>query len=230
MLIRLRNNASIQTVSALLLHLVQTCSADLDQQVKKVLAGNLKDISLEDEDGDVKMQSQSIDAGESTLEDEGERLVSEGLLCRLSFDELTVAYLLVLVEPRSSSASRSCLRFGVQVSSRDPRRSPRKVSVRSSDPHGPLLLLNYLDSLIYRSSKAGKAASGTADAEYRKVLDHLIADLLSTLHLPEWPGSELFLTVLCRYMVSKTELFEQRTCTKMTFEFCRVHPADLCAL
>lgn len=67
-----------------------------------------------------------------------------------------------------------------------------------------LLLVLILRSRNNRSSRVGKAAAGTADAEYRKVLDNLIADLLTTVHLPEWPGSQLFLDVLCRYMVRQS--------------------------
>ncbi|GAA5958305.1 hypothetical protein JCM3765_004786 [Sporobolomyces pararoseus] len=151
--IRLRNNASIQTVSALLLHLVQTCSADLDLQVRKVLAGNTQDLASEDTDGDVKMETVSKDL------DEKENELQQLTLVRRR-----------LVDPAHDSAFKSA----------------RTI----------------IDVLLGRSSKVGKAAAGTADAEYRKVLDHLIADLLSTLHLPEWPGSELFLTVLSRYLMT----------------------------
>ncbi|GAA5994954.1 hypothetical protein JCM5350_007201 [Sporobolomyces pararoseus] len=151
--IRLRNNASIQTVSALLLHLVQTCSADLDLQVRKVLAGNIKESKSEDADGDVKMDT------DSKAPDEKENETQQFSIIRHR-----------LVDPAHDSAFKSA----------------RTI----------------IDVLLGRSSKVGKAAAGTADAEYRKVLDHLIADLLSTLHLPEWPGSELFLTVLSRYLMT----------------------------
>lgn len=53
----------------------------------------------------------------------------------------------------------------------------------------------------HRAAKAGKTSGVAADAEYRAVLDHLVADLLATLHLPEWPGSDILLTTLCRSMV-----------------------------
>lgn len=54
----------------------------------------------------------------------------------------------------------------------------------------------------HRAAKAGKTSGVAADAEYRAVLDHLVSDLLATLHLPEWPGSDILLTTLCRSMVS----------------------------
>lgn len=55
--------------------------------------------------------------------------------------------------------------------------------------------------LVSSAAKAGKTSGVAADSEYRAVLDHLVADLLATLHLPEWPGSTLLLSTLCRSMV-----------------------------
>ena len=83
----------------------------------------------------------------------------------------------------------------------------RFLTFSSSGTHSRILFgsphLRWSDRYdSHSSAKVGKAAAGTADSEYRKVLDNLIADLLSTLHLPEWPGSELFLYVICQYMVS----------------------------
>lgn len=52
-----------------------------------------------------------------------------------------------------------------------------------------------------RSCKSGKVSSGSTEAEYRIVLDNFIGDLLTTLHLPEWPAAEVLLTVCCRTMV-----------------------------
>lgn len=73
---RLRNNATIQTVSALLLHLVQTVSSDLEQQVNKTLSGNSNLESEKDKDGDVDMK---IDLSEETVDETGKlvRLVSD---------------------------------------------------------------------------------------------------------------------------------------------------------
>lgn len=37
--------------------------------------------------------------------------------------------------------------------------------------------------------------------DYRPLLEYFIADLLAVLNLPEWPASELMLTVLGRILV-----------------------------
>lgn len=57
---------------------------------------------------------------------------------------------------------------------------------------------------MFRSCKGGKATAGSAASEYRAVLDNLLSDLLSTLHLPEWPASEILLGVFCRSIVSSS--------------------------
>ncbi|GAA5875871.1 hypothetical protein JCM1840_002960 [Sporobolomyces johnsonii] len=159
--IRLRNNASIQTVSALLLHLVQTCPADLQGQVrKKLVAGQAK--AVKDESGDIEMSQPMLgmrlengQGEEDEDEDEGDVL---GSVSRR------------LLDPAFESASKSA----------------RTIA----------------SFLLQRSCKAGKTASGTADSEYRAVLDHLIGDLLSALRMPEWPGAELLLGVFCRSMMA----------------------------
>ncbi|SGZ29997.1 BQ5605_C052g12586 [Microbotryum silenes-dioicae] len=56
--------------------------------------------------------------------------------------------------------------------------------------------------LLTKSSKAGKASSGSIETEYRAVFDNLIADLLVTLHLPEWPAAEIVLHVCCKSMLN----------------------------
>ncbi|GAA6060785.1 hypothetical protein JCM10212_005434 [Sporobolomyces blumeae] len=149
--IRLRNGQSIQTVSALLLHLVQTCSTDLGQQARKIIASGPRSSSTIDVNEDVNMQ---IDLGAPGEQDAAALDVISRSLVEPAFDSVT-------------SAARTIV--GV---------------------------------LLQRSSKAGKTASGTADSEYRAVLDHLVADLLSTLHLPEWPGAEFLLAVFCRSLMS----------------------------
>ncbi|SCV73614.1 BQ2448_6044 [Microbotryum intermedium] len=55
--------------------------------------------------------------------------------------------------------------------------------------------------LLTKSSKAGKASSGSIETEYRAVFDNLVADLLVTLHLPEWPAAEVVLHVCCKSML-----------------------------
>lgn len=52
----------------------------------------------------------------------------------------------------------------------------------------------------FRSGK-GKAAKSSNDAEYRTILDNLIADLLTVLHWPEWPAASLVLNIISRFMV-----------------------------
>ncbi|KAK4701477.1 cohesin loading factor subunit SCC2, partial [Phenoliferia sp. Uapishka_3] len=56
--------------------------------------------------------------------------------------------------------------------------------------------------LFQKSCKSGKSASGSTESEYKTVFDNLIADILSTLHLPEWPGAELLLTVCSKSMMA----------------------------
>ena len=51
---RLRNGHSIHTVSALLLHLVQTCPADLAYQVHGRLSTNKGDTLMKDSNSDVE--------------------------------------------------------------------------------------------------------------------------------------------------------------------------------
>ena len=74
---RLRNNATIQTVSALLLHLVQTVSADLEQQVKKALAGPAGAMIEKDEAEDIDMK---IDLSEEIVDESGKLVRSTYLL------------------------------------------------------------------------------------------------------------------------------------------------------
>ncbi|GAA5926432.1 cohesin-loading factor complex subunit SCC2 [Sporobolomyces koalae] len=146
--IRLRTNASIQIVSALLLHLVQTCSADLSHQVEKAFSTDDTLVTAKDENGDLEMDQEDNATGT---------------------DQLVFVHQHIL-EPAYDSAVKSA----------------RAI----------------IDVLLERSSKVGKSAAGTADSEYRKVLDNLVVDLLATLHLPEWPGAEVFLGVFCRYMIA----------------------------
>lgn len=34
--------------------------------------------------------------------------------------------------------------------------------------------------------------------DYRPILQNLVEDLLTTLNMPEWPSSEILLSILCR--------------------------------
>ncbi|GAA5844309.1 hypothetical protein JCM9279_001763 [Rhodotorula babjevae] len=161
--IRLRTGATIQTVSALLLHLVQTCPADLAFQIRKKLAkqGSVNggvtrggaDVDMVDDLG-LGTRLLSHDEPHAAGEDEGDALSSVQKLLSGALDT-------------SNKAARTIVGF-----------------------------------LLQRAAKAGKTTGATADAEYRAVFDHLVADLLATLHLAEWPGSEVLLTVLCRSMMA----------------------------
>ncbi|BGP51653.1 Sister chromatid cohesion protein 2 [Rhodotorula kratochvilovae] len=160
--IRLRTGATIQTVSALLLHLVQTCPADLHAQVRRKLAQQAKaegdgvvggeDVEMEDELG---LGARLLENGRSQEEEDGADVFA------------SVQRLLGGALDMSSKAARTIVGF-----------------------------------LLQRAAKAGKTTGAAADTEYRAVLDKLIADLLATLHLPEWPGAEVLLTVLCRSMMA----------------------------
>lgn len=101
---------------------------------------------------------------------------------------------LVGIHPASSRRTRS--RTGEQGGARNRWFPPPAVRHFYSRN-----LLSYSRFLSRRSAKAGKTTGAAADTEYRAVLDHLVADLLATLRLPEWPGAEVLLTTLCRSMV-----------------------------
>ncbi|GAA5903419.1 hypothetical protein JCM8208_001915 [Rhodotorula glutinis] len=161
--IRIRTGATIQTASALLLHLVQACPADLASQVRKKLAkptssnGGITtgggDVEMED---DLGLGTRMLGHGEAQPggDDEGDALSSVQKLLSGALD-------------MSNKAARTIVGF-----------------------------------LLQRAAKAGKTTGASADTEYRAVFDHLVADLLATLHLAEWPGSEVLLTVLCRSMMA----------------------------
>ncbi|GAA5984976.1 hypothetical protein JCM11641_005602 [Rhodosporidiobolus odoratus] len=167
--IRLRTSATIQTTSALLLHLVQTPPFELAASVRRRLAqADREHKDAVDESGDALMSELGIGAGISEKmrlkEEEGEDEVEEK-----NADVM-------------SSVSRRLLEPAAEAS----QRSARSI----------------VGLLLQRAAKAGKTASGTADSEYRAVLDHLVTDLLAVLHLPEWPGADVLLGVLCRSMMA----------------------------
>ncbi|GEM10950.1 cohesin loading factor subunit SCC2 [Rhodotorula toruloides] len=163
--IRLRTGATIQTVSALLLHLVQTCPAELHLEVRRMLAryaARANGSSSQTMDGDVEMKDlglgrRLLDDEEKEDEDDAGQDVYDSIQRRLVGPALEQA----------DKAARTIVGF-----------------------------------LLQRSAKAGKTTGAAADTEYRAVLDHLVADLLATLRLPEWPGAEVLLTVLCRSMMA----------------------------
>ncbi|GAA6048643.1 hypothetical protein JCM3770_001996 [Rhodotorula araucariae] len=160
--IRLRTGATIQTVSALLLHLVQTCPADLHAQVRRKLAQHAKradDVSGEDTqmEDELGLGARLLENGRSQEDDGADDADAYAAVQRLLGTALD----------KSNKAARTTVGF-----------------------------------LMQRAAKAGKTTGAAADTEYRAVLDNLIADLLVTLHLPEWPGAEVLLTVFCRSMMA----------------------------
>ncbi|GAA6021361.1 hypothetical protein JCM10207_002022 [Rhodosporidiobolus poonsookiae] len=160
--IRLRTGASIQTISALLLHLVQTPPSNLALAVRQKLAQ--AEAKRVDENGDSQMEpvdELEMGIGGRLSQREGEEEEGGDVLSSIS------RRLLDSAAETAQKAARTIIGF-----------------------------------LLQRSAKAVKTASGTADAEYRAVLDHLINDLLATLHLPEWPGAEVLLGVCCRSMMA----------------------------
>ena len=64
------------------------------------------------------------------------------------------------------------------------------------------LPLQWTGTLTKRRSGKTKAAKSSNEAEYRAILDNLVADLLTVLYLPEWPAAALLLGVLTRLFVS----------------------------
>ncbi|CDR46094.1 RHTO0S12e00276g1_1 [Rhodotorula toruloides] len=164
--IRLRTGATIQTVSALLLHLVQTCPADLQLEVRKKLAQHAARANASSSqittDGDVDMEDLGV--GRRLLDDEDKE--DEDDSGQDVFDSIQRRLVGPALE-QANKAARTIVGF-----------------------------------LLQRSAKAGKTTGAAADTEYRAVLDHLVADLLATLRLPEWPGAEVLLTVLCRSMMA----------------------------
>ncbi|KAM0747229.1 hypothetical protein T439DRAFT_97198 [Meredithblackwellia eburnea MCA 4105] len=144
---RLRNGAAIHTVSALVLHLIQSCPTDLASQIRTRInaaskpKGELNGDKEEESDG-----QEEEDLARSPVD-----------ICR---DFLEAAL------DDSHKAARTIVAF-----------------------------------LLQKSCKAGKAAAGSTESEYRIVLDNLINDALAALHLSEWPGAELFLFVCGRTMI-----------------------------
>ncbi|KAL8277535.1 hypothetical protein RQP46_010090 [Phenoliferia psychrophenolica] len=154
---KLRNGQAIHTVSALLLHLVQTCPADLAGHIHGKLSPHPK--------GDTKMKDEGDESDAEGNEDED--------------DETSPL----------DKAARDLL---------DPALDDVLKSART-----------IIGFLLSKSCKSGKAASGSTEQDYRNIFDNLVADVLATLHLPEWPGAELLLTVCCKSMM--TQLMDPKT-------------------
>ncbi|GAA5948648.1 hypothetical protein JCM10213_003568, partial [Rhodosporidiobolus nylandii] len=167
--IRLRTNASIQTTSALLLHLVQTPPFELHTSVRRRLAqAEQAAAKAIDQNGDSQMElAEELGLGKRLGQEDGEEEKEEE---KENEGDVLASISRRLLDPAAESAQKAA----------------RTV----------------VGFLLQRAAKAGKTASGTADSEYRAVLDHLISDLLAVLHLPEWPGADVLLGVLCRSMMA----------------------------
>ncbi|GAA5844746.1 hypothetical protein JCM11251_002267 [Rhodosporidiobolus azoricus] len=168
--IRLRTGASIRTISALLLHLVQTPPSDLRLSVRRKLAQAVRAAAggAIDGNGDSQMVDVEIEWGS------GRRTKAEG-------------------EEEEGGEEEDGLEVMESLSRRllDPAAESSQKAART-----------IIGFILQRSARAGKTASGTADSEYRAVLDYLITDLLATFHLPEWPAAEILLGVCCRSMMA----------------------------
>ncbi|KAH8915687.1 ARM repeat-containing protein [Atractiella rhizophila] len=155
---RLRNGRSIHTVSALLLHLVQTCSPDVFPSLKRTFE---------------KPAQEEVGADTTPTKSKQIPLVNEDQLMHTAAQKI--------LSPVSESASRSA----------------RSIV---------MYLLN-------KSGKGGKATNSN-ETEYRAVLDNFVADLLTVLHLPEWPAADFVLTLFCRSMIAALE--DTRTSADIT--------------
>ncbi|KAK4052266.1 Sister chromatid cohesion protein 2 [Microbotryomycetes sp. JL221] len=87
------------------------------------------------------------------------------------------------------------------------RREADSLTIASRDIVQPALdsasktARTIISYLMQKSCKAGKAVSGSTESEYRLAFDNLIADLLNTLHLAEWPGADVLLASCVRSML-----------------------------
>jgi len=59
---------------------------------------------------------------------------------------------------------------------------------------------NFASKLTYRSG-VSRGNKSSHDTDYKAILDFFVADLLTVLYQPEWPGASVFLTVLSRVLV-----------------------------
>lgn len=54
---------------------------------------------------------------------------------------------------------------------------------------------------LIRRSGTSRGNKSSHDTDYKAILDFFVADLLSVLYRPEWPGASVYLTVLSRVLV-----------------------------
>jgi len=60
-------------------------------------------------------------------------------------------------------------------------------------------------SELTRRSGTSRGNKNSHDTDYKAILDLFVADLLTVLYRPEWPGASVYLTVLSRVLVSPFE-------------------------
>ena len=53
------------------------------------------------------------------------------------------------------------------------------------------------------SHSLSRCSGGKDEDDFRPLFDNFVQDLLATLNLPEWPASEVLLTLLGMLLVSK---------------------------
>ena len=77
--------------------------------------------------------------------------------------------------------------------------------MRSREQGSPLLLLTFSQFIITThtlSITLPRCCSSKDEDDFRPLFDNFVQDLLTTLNLPEWPASELLLTLLGMLLVS----------------------------
>lgn len=53
-----------------------------------------------------------------------------------------------------------------------------------------------------------RCCGGKEEDDFRPLFDNFVQDLLTTLNLPEWPASEVLLTLLGVLLVNRMALYE----------------------
>ena len=77
--------------------------------------------------------------------------------------------------------------------------------MRSREQGSPLPMLTFSHSLITTHTlpiTLPRCCSSKDEDDFRPLFDNFVQDLLTTLNLPEWPASELLLTLLGMLLVS----------------------------
>lgn len=77
--------------------------------------------------------------------------------------------------------------------------------MRGRKQGSPLLLLTFSQCIVTTrtlSITLPRCCSSKDEDDFRPLFDNFVQDLLTTLNLPEWPASELLLTLLGMLLVS----------------------------